>query len=258
MPARRTCARPTKPCTSAAPRPSRELSASATASSRRPSASGAEAIHPGLRLPLRARVVRARGARRGARVRSARRPKRSPPWAARRRRASWPSGPTCPVVPGTTEALRDAARSPRDRRAVRIPGAAQGRGGRRRQGDARRARAPARWPSSLDAARREAKNAFGDDAVYVEKYIVGPAPRGDPGARPTTHGTVLSLGERECSVQRRHQKMIEEAPSVAVTPELRQRDGRDRRAHGHGGRLRQRRHLRVPARPRRASSTSSR
>jgi len=73
-------------------------------------------------------------------------------------------------------------------------------------------------------ARREAKAAFGDDAVYVEKYIVGPR-HVEIQVLGDTHGTMLSLNERECSVQRRHQKMIEEAPSVAVSPALRQRMG---------------------------------
>jgi acetyl-CoA carboxylase biotin carboxylase subunit len=78
--------------------------------------------------------------------------------------------------------------------------------------------------SSLQAAQREAKNAFGDDAVYVEKYIVGPR-HVEIQVLGDQHGTMLHLGERECSIQRRHQKMIEEAPSVAVTPELRSRMG---------------------------------
>jgi acetyl-CoA carboxylase biotin carboxylase subunit len=78
--------------------------------------------------------------------------------------------------------------------------------------------------AALDAARREAKNAFGDDAVYVEKYIVGPR-HVEIQVLGDTHGTMLSLGERECSVQRRHQKMIEEAPSVAVSPALRREMG---------------------------------
>ena len=78
--------------------------------------------------------------------------------------------------------------------------------------------------SALDAARREAKKAFGDDAVYVEKFIEGPR-HVEIQILADTHGHVLHLGERECSVQRRHQKMIEEAPSVAVGPELRARMG---------------------------------
>lgn len=77
---------------------------------------------------------------------------------------------------------------------------------------------------ALASAQREAKNAFGDDAVYVEKYIVGPR-HVEIQVLGDQHGTMLHLGERECSVQRRHQKMIEEAPSVAVSPELRARMG---------------------------------
>src|SRR5436309_7196625 len=78
--------------------------------------------------------------------------------------------------------------------------------------------------SSLETARREAKAAFGDDAVYVEKYIVGPR-HVEIQVLGDTHGTMLSLNERECSVQRRHQKMLEEAPSVAVHPALRRAMG---------------------------------
>ncbi len=77
---------------------------------------------------------------------------------------------------------------------------------------------------ALDAARREAQNAFGDDRVFLEKYIVQPRHIefqiiGDKS------GNVTHLFERECSIQRRHQKIIEETPSPALTPELRQRMG---------------------------------
>src|SRR5581483_900482 len=85
-------------------------------------------------------------------------------------------------------------------------------------------REPKEMESSLETARREAKNAFGDDAVYVEKYIVGPR-HVEIQVLGDQHGTMLSLNERECSVQRRHQKMIEEAPSVAVTPAIRKAMG---------------------------------
>jgi acetyl-CoA carboxylase biotin carboxylase subunit len=81
-------------------------------------------------------------------------------------------------------------------------------------------REPSEIAGSFDAARREAKNAFGDDAVYLEKYIEGPR-HVEIQIIGDMHGNMVHLGERECSVQRRHQKMIEEAPSVAVSPELR-------------------------------------
>ncbi len=77
---------------------------------------------------------------------------------------------------------------------------------------------------AVAAARREAAGAFGDDTVFLERYL--PAPRhveiqvlGD------THGNLVHCFERECSIQRRHQKVIEEAPSPAVTPALRDRMG---------------------------------
>ncbi len=128
-----------------------------------------------------------------------------------------------PVVPGTTEALQDAS-------AARVVAAefgypvllkaAAGGGGK----GMRVVHEESELESSLDAARREAKNAFGDDAVYVEKYIAGPR-HVEIQILADKHGNVLSLGERECSVQRRHQKMVEEAPSVAVSPELRKEMG---------------------------------
>lgn len=78
--------------------------------------------------------------------------------------------------------------------------------------------------SAVRAARSEAKSAFGDDSVYIEKYISSPHHiefqiLGDQ------HGNAVHLFERECSVQRRHQKMIEETPSPLMTPELRNEMG---------------------------------
>lgn len=78
--------------------------------------------------------------------------------------------------------------------------------------------------SAVRAARSEAKSAFGDDSVYIEKYITSPHHiefqiLGDQ------HGNAVHLFERECSVQRRHQKMIEETPSPLMTPELRNEMG---------------------------------
>src|SRR6202035_2912205 len=73
-------------------------------------------------------------------------------------------------------------------------------------------------------ARSEAAASFGDDAVYLEKYIVDPR-HVEIQVLGDLHGKVVSLGERECSLQRRHQKVLEEAPSPAVTPDLRRRMG---------------------------------
>ncbi|MBC8086224.1 MAG: acetyl-CoA carboxylase biotin carboxylase subunit [Phycisphaerae bacterium] len=128
-----------------------------------------------------------------------------------------------PVVPGTTEGLRDAeeAKEIADKYGYPILlKAAAGGGGK----GMRIVRGPAEMSDALDSAKRESKNAFGDDAVYVEKYIEGPR-HVEIQILADAHGNCVHLGERECSVQRRHQKMIEEAPSVAVTPELRARMG---------------------------------
>jgi acetyl-CoA carboxylase biotin carboxylase subunit len=79
---------------------------------------------------------------------------------------------------------------------------------------------PAQLTRSLAAARREAKSAFGNDTVYLEKAIAR-ARHVEIQVLADQFGNTIHLGERECSIQRRHQKLIEEAPSVAVTPVLR-------------------------------------
>jgi acetyl-CoA carboxylase biotin carboxylase subunit len=128
-----------------------------------------------------------------------------------------------PVVPGTTKPLRDAAEAKQVAAQFGYPvllKAAAGGGGK----GMRVVREAAEIESALASAQREAKNAFGDDAVYIEKYIEGPR-HVEIQVLADTHGNCVALGERECSIQRRHQKMIEEAPSVAVDPELRKRMG---------------------------------
>ena len=128
-----------------------------------------------------------------------------------------------PIVPGTKEALRSAEEARAIAAELGYPvlvKAAAGGGGK----GMRVVERASELSGAIEAAQREARNAFGDDAVYVEKYLAGPR-HVEIQVLADQHGTVLSLGERECSIQRRHQKMLEEAPSVAVSPELRRRMG---------------------------------
>ena len=83
-------------------------------------------------------------------------------------------------------------------------------------------RDPAELEDAIEAARREAKSAFGDDRVYCERFVDRPR-HVEIQILADEHGTVLSLGERECSIQRRHQKVLEESPSPALDRDLRAR-----------------------------------
>src|SRR5512141_1627239 len=128
-----------------------------------------------------------------------------------------------PIVPGTPGGVEDPEDALRFAREIGFPviiKAAAGGGGK----GMRVATEPDDFSRSFQLARSEALSAFGNGEVYVEKYLARPRHvefqiLGD------TFGNVIHLGERDCSVQRRHQKLIEEAPSPAVTPELRREMG---------------------------------
>ncbi len=129
-----------------------------------------------------------------------------------------------PIVPGTWQALDDVAQA----RAVveQIGGypvmlkAAAGGGGK----GMRIVRNVEELERALSAARNEARKAFGDDTVYLEKYVENPK-HIEIQVIADQHGNVLHLWERDCSVQRRHQKVVEECPSAALTPEIREKMG---------------------------------
>jgi acetyl-CoA carboxylase biotin carboxylase subunit len=128
-----------------------------------------------------------------------------------------------PVVPGTLAPLADDAAIRREAERVGLPvmlKAAAGGGGK----GLRLVTTAAELPSASARARSEAKSAFGDERVYVEKAI--PRPRHvEIQVLADHHGHAVHLFERECSIQRRHQKIIEESPSPFLTPELRERMG---------------------------------
>ena len=127
--------------------------------------------------------------------------------------------PVLPSAPVLEDEARNRAAAERLGFPVLVKAAAGGGGrGMRRVDDA------ASLADAVRSAQREAGSAFGDARVYMEKFVVGPRHLeiqvfGD------THGRVLHLGERECSVQRRHQKIIEEAPSPVVDAVLREKMG---------------------------------
>jgi acetyl/propionyl-CoA carboxylase alpha subunit len=123
-----------------------------------------------------------------------------------------------PVVPGTEKGLSDkeAMEMAADVGFPLLIKASAGGGGK----GMRRVDEPGELASAIDAARREAAKAFGDDTIYMERLVEG-ARHVEIQVLADSHGNVIHLGERECSLQRRHQKVLEECPSPAVTPEIR-------------------------------------
>jgi acetyl-CoA carboxylase biotin carboxylase subunit len=128
-----------------------------------------------------------------------------------------------PMVPGTLEAIQGDDEARRTAREIGYPvmlKAAMGGGGK----GMRLVRQESELTEALRSARAEAGAAFGDASVYLERAVIEPR-HVEIQVLADAHGTVLHLGERECSIQRRHQKLIEESPSPVVDEALRARMG---------------------------------
>ena len=128
-----------------------------------------------------------------------------------------------PFVPGTSRGLESFEQAEQVAAKIGYPvmlKAAAGGGGK----GMRLVHAKGELKSAMEAARSEAQRSFGDSEVYIEKAIVNPR-HIEMQVLGDEHGNTVYLGERECSLQRRHQKVLEEAPSPIVDPEMRRRMG---------------------------------
>ena len=128
-----------------------------------------------------------------------------------------------PVIPGSKEPIFDAETGARTAAEIGYPvivKAALGGGGK----GMRVAETPEEFANSFNTAQKEAQMAFGDNTMYIEHFVQHPR-HIEFQILADEHGNVIHLGERDCSIQRNHQKMIEESPSAALNPELRQKMG---------------------------------
>ena len=128
-----------------------------------------------------------------------------------------------PMAPGTTDAVADAEEGAAVAEEIGYPvliKAAAGGGGK----GMRIVREPGNFAAAMERAQGEAQSSFGDGRVFVEKYIEAPR-HVEFQILADHHGHTIHLFERECSIQRRHQKVIEEAPSSVLTPEVRREMG---------------------------------
>ncbi|MEC5164692.1 acetyl-CoA carboxylase biotin carboxylase subunit [Flavobacterium sp. PL11] len=128
-----------------------------------------------------------------------------------------------PMVPGVDEAITDIKKAKKAANEIGFPiliKASAGGGGK----GMRVVEKESDFESQMNRAISEAIAAFGDGSVFIEKYVASPR-HIEIQVMADSHGNILHLFERECSIQRRHQKVIEEAPSSVLTPELRQKMG---------------------------------
>ena len=128
-----------------------------------------------------------------------------------------------PVIPGSTEAILDAKTGAKIAKEIGYPvivKAALGGGGK----GMRVAYSEEEFENSFQMAQKEAKLAFADDTMYIEHFVEHPR-HIEFQILADTYGNIVHLGERDCSIQRNHQKMIEESPSVAISEKLRKEMG---------------------------------
>ena len=129
-----------------------------------------------------------------------------------------------PIIPGTDGALADFQECLKEARRMGFPvliKASAGGGGK----GMRPAYSEAELEQAYDSAKREAGNAFGDDSLYLEK-IIAPAKHIEVQIMADNYGNVVHIGERDCSLQRNRQKVIEESPAASLSPELRESMGK--------------------------------
>jgi len=129
-----------------------------------------------------------------------------------------------PIVPGATEPAVDVAAAKQQAEEAGYPVACKAAGGGGGKGF-RVAMTPDDLEDAFDGAAREGEKFFSDDRVYVERYLEDPR-HVEVQVLADSHGNVIHLGERDCSIQRRHQKVIEEAPGPQVDAEMRERIGK--------------------------------
>lgn len=125
-----------------------------------------------------------------------------------------------PVVPGTKEPVYDVEVGAKLAKEIGYPvmiKASSGGGGK----GMRVAESADEFEFQFNMAQRESANAFADDTMYIERFVQNPR-HVEIQIMADTHGNVVALGERDCSVQRNHQKLIEESPSPAISPETRE------------------------------------
>ncbi len=129
-----------------------------------------------------------------------------------------------PMVPGIDRAVTDVKEAVEIAKKIEFPiliKASAGGGGK----GMRIVEKESEVQEQMERAISEAKSAFGDGSVFIEKYITSPR-HIEIQILADSHGNVIHLFERECSIQRRHQKVVEEAPSAVLTPELREKMGK--------------------------------